>query len=79
VGEDAAVFVCRPTCRICAGDKANAMKGTEPGVIFDTIKQAIIADYKDAKDRGEDVDSFDYEVVLLEFYKRQRQKYYPGS
>ncbi|KKQ92098.1 MAG: NusA antitermination factor [Candidatus Woesebacteria bacterium GW2011_GWB1_39_10] len=40
-------------------------RGLDPDVILDTIKQAIIAAYKrDAKEQGEDVDTFDYEAVL---------------
>ena len=40
-------------------------RGLEPDVILDTIKQAIIAAYKrDARERGEDVDAFDFEVEL---------------
>ena len=40
-------------------------RGLEPDVILDTIKQAIIAAYKrDAKERGEEVDSFDFDVEL---------------
>ena len=46
--------------------KAIAMeRGLDPEVILETIKQAIIAAYKkDAKERGEEPDSFDYEVIL---------------
>ena len=40
-------------------------RGLDPDVIIDTIKQAIIAAYKrDAKEQGEDVDSFDYDAVI---------------
>ncbi len=40
-------------------------RGLEPDVILETIKQAIIAAYKrDARERGEDVDTFDFEVEL---------------
>jgi len=40
-------------------------RGLDADVILDTIKQAIIAAYKrDAKERGEDVDDFDFEVEL---------------
>lgn len=40
-------------------------RGLEPDVILDTIKQAIIAAYKrDARERGEEVDAFDFEVEL---------------
>ncbi|QQG41977.1 MAG: transcription termination/antitermination protein NusA [Candidatus Woesebacteria bacterium] len=40
-------------------------RGLDPDVILDTIKQAIIAAYKrDAKEQGEEVESFDYEAVL---------------
>ena len=46
--------------------KAIAMeRGLDPEVILETIKQAIVAAYKkDAKERGEEPDSFDYEVIL---------------
>src|SRR3989344_3893141 len=40
-------------------------RGLDPSVILDTIKQAIIAAYKrDAKENGEDVDSFDYDAKI---------------
>ena len=40
-------------------------RGLEPDVILDTIKQAIIAAYKrDAREREEDTESFDFDVVL---------------
>lgn len=40
-------------------------RGLDPAVIIETIKQAIIAAYRrDAKDRGEDVDSFDFDVEI---------------
>src|SRR3989344_1227652 len=40
-------------------------RGLDPDVILDTIKQAIIAAYKrDAKENGEEVDSFDYDAVI---------------
>ncbi len=40
-------------------------RGLEPEVILETIKQAIIAAYKkDAKERGENVELFDYEVEI---------------
>jgi transcription termination/antitermination protein NusA len=40
-------------------------RGLEPDVILETIKQAIIAAYKrDARERGEDVDVFDFDVEL---------------
>lgn len=40
-------------------------RGLEPGVILETIKQAIIAAYKrDARERGEDVDTMDFDVEL---------------
>ncbi len=42
-----------------------AERGLDPNVIIDTIKQAIIAAYRrDAKENGEDVDSFDYDAVI---------------
>ncbi len=42
-----------------------AERGLDAAVILDTIKQAIIAAYKrDARERGEDVDGFEYEVEL---------------
>ena len=42
-----------------------AERGLDATVILDTIKQAIIAAYKrDARERGEDVDGFEYEVEL---------------
>jgi len=55
-----------PRTEFAQAIKAIAMeRGLDPEVILDTIKQAIIAAYKkDAKDRGEDVEIFDYEVVL---------------
>lgn len=40
-------------------------RGLDPDVILDTIQQAIIAAYRrDAKERGEEVDTFDYEAVI---------------
>lgn len=40
-------------------------RGLDPDVILETIKQAIIAAYRrDAKERGEDVDSSDYDAVI---------------
>lgn len=40
-------------------------RGLDPDVIIETIKQAIIAAYKrDAKERGIEVDTFDYDVVI---------------
>lgn len=40
-------------------------RGLEPDVILDTIKQAIIAAYKrDARERGEDTEAFDFDVEL---------------
>jgi transcription termination/antitermination protein NusA len=40
-------------------------RGLDPSVILETIKQAIIAAYKrDARERGEDVEAFDYDVDL---------------
>lgn len=40
-------------------------RGLDANVIIDTIKQAIIAAYRrDAKEMGQDVDSFDYEAVI---------------
>jgi N utilization substance protein A len=40
-------------------------RGLDPEIILDTIKQAIVAAYKkDAKDRGEDPELFDYDVIL---------------
>lgn len=50
---------------------ANALKavaterGLDPAVIIDTIKQAIIAAYRrDARERGEDTEEMDFDVVL---------------
>src|SRR4030042_1493646 len=40
-------------------------RGLDPAVIIDTIKQAIIAAYRrDAKERGEETETFDYDVEL---------------
>lgn len=40
-------------------------RNLEPDVILETIKQAIIAAYKrDARERGEEVDTFDFDVEL---------------
>ncbi len=40
-------------------------RGLDPAVIIDTIKQAIIAAYKrDARERGEETETFDYDVEL---------------
>lgn len=40
-------------------------RGLDPDVILETIKQAIIAAYRrDAKEMGQDVDSFDYDAVI---------------
>ncbi|MBI4157768.1 hypothetical protein HY502_02880, partial [Candidatus Woesebacteria bacterium] len=40
-------------------------RGLDPNVILDTIKQAIIAAYRrDAKERGEDTEEFDFDVEL---------------
>jgi N utilization substance protein A len=40
-------------------------RGLDPAVILDTIKQAIIAAYRrDAKERGEETETFDYDVEL---------------
>ncbi len=40
-------------------------RGLDPDVILETIKQAIIAAYRrDAKEVGQDVDSFDYDAVI---------------
>ncbi len=40
-------------------------RGLDPDVILETIQQAIIAAYRrDAKEMGQDVDSFDYEAVI---------------
>ncbi len=40
-------------------------RGLDPVVIIDTIKQAIIAAYRrDAKERGEETETFDYDVEL---------------
>ena len=40
-------------------------RGLDADVILDTIKHAIIAAYRrDAKERGEDVDSFEYDVEI---------------
>lgn len=42
-----------------------AERGLDADIILGTIKQAIIAAYKrDAKERGEDIDEFDYAVEL---------------
>lgn len=42
-----------------------AERGLDAAVILDTIKQAIIAAYKrDARERGDDVEGFEYEVEL---------------
>ena len=55
-----------PRTEFAQAIKAIAMeRGLDPEVILDTIKQAIIAAYKkDAKDRGEDADMFDFDVNL---------------
>lgn len=40
-------------------------RGLEPDVILDTIKQAIVAAYKrDARERGEDTEVYDFDVEL---------------
>src|SRR3989344_9667840 len=40
-------------------------RGLPPAVILDTIKQAIIAAYRrDAKERGEDTEEFEFDVEL---------------
>lgn len=40
-------------------------RGLDPAVILETIKQAIIAAYKrDAKEKGIEVDNFDYDAVI---------------
>ena len=40
-------------------------RGLDPAVILDTIKQAIIAAYRrDARERGEETEEFDYDVEL---------------
>ena len=40
-------------------------RGLEPDVILDTIKQAIVAAYKrDARERGEDTEIYDFDVEL---------------
>src|SRR3990172_558725 len=40
-------------------------RGLDPDVIIDAVKQAIIAAYKrDAKDKGEDVDTFGFDVDI---------------
>ena len=40
-------------------------RGLDPEVILDTIRQAIIAAYKrDARERGEEVDEFAFDVEL---------------
>lgn len=40
-------------------------RGLDPEVILDTIKQAIIAAYKrDARERGEEVDTYDFDVEI---------------
>lgn len=42
-----------------------AERGLDADVILEAIKQAIIAAYKrDAKEQGEDVDSFDYDAII---------------
>jgi len=55
-----------PRTEFAQAIKAIAMeRGLDPEIILDTIKQAIVAAYKkDAKDRGEDPELFDYDVVL---------------
>jgi len=55
-----------PRTEFAQAIKAIAMeRGLDPEIILDTIKQAIIAAYKkDAKDRGEDPEVFDYDVIL---------------
>ena len=55
-----------PRTEFAQAIKAIAMeRGLDLEVILDTIKQAIVAAYKkDAKDRGEDPEVLDYEVVL---------------
>jgi N utilization substance protein A len=40
-------------------------RGLDPGIILETIKQAMIAAFRrDAKDRGEDAEGIDYEVEI---------------
>ncbi|OGM29274.1 transcription termination factor NusA [Candidatus Woesebacteria bacterium RIFCSPHIGHO2_01_FULL_41_10] len=40
-------------------------RGIDPEVIIDTIKQAYVAAYKrDARERGEEIDSFDYDAEI---------------
>lgn len=55
-----------PRTEFAQAIKAIAMeRGLDPEIILDTIKQAIVAAYKkDAKDRGEDPELLDYEVIL---------------
>lgn len=55
-----------PRTEFAQAIKAIAMeRGLDAAVILDTIKQAIVAAYKkDAKDQGEDVEAFDYDVEL---------------
>jgi len=55
-----------PRTEFAQAIKAIAMeRGLDPEVILDTIKQAIVAAYKkDAKDRGEDPELLDYDVIL---------------
>jgi len=55
-----------PRTEFAQAIKAIAMeRGLDPEIILDTIKQAIIAAYKkDAKDRGEDPETSDYDVIL---------------
>ncbi len=55
-----------PRTEFAQAIKAIAMeRGLDPEIILDTIKQAIVAAYKkDAKDRGEDPETSDYDVIL---------------
>ena len=40
-------------------------RGIDPEVIIDTIKQAYVEAYKrDARERGEEIDSFDYDAEI---------------
>jgi len=69
VGTNTPAFFCNmQTARTEFSQALKAIaqeRGLDPDVILDTIKQAIIAAYKrDAKEQGEDVDTFDYEAVL---------------
>lgn len=67
----APAFFCNNSMQTPRTEFAQALKaiaterGLDPDVILDTIKQAIIAAYKrDAKERGEEVEGFEFDVVL---------------